>query len=103
MAVSLAGLLERFLKDGDFLGVGWGTTLKSVAGYLEPDKRIDIKVIPLLGGLGKTDIQVHTNSVAKSLADRFGGTSYVLNSPAVLDSREAKEMLEKDSSHPRNN
>jgi deoxyribonucleoside regulator len=98
MAVSLAGLLERFLKDGDFLGVGWGTTLKSVAGCLEPDKKIDIKVIPLLGGLGKTDIQVHTNSVAKALADSFGGTSYVLNSPAVLDSREAKEMLEKDSS-----
>ncbi len=98
MAVSLSGLLERFLKDGDFLGVGWGTTLKSIAGFLEPDKKIDIKVIPLLGGLGKTDIQVHTNSVAKALADSFGGTGYVLNSPAVLDSREAKEMLEKDSS-----
>ncbi len=98
MAVSLTGLLERFLKDGDFLGVGWGKTLKSVAGCLEPDKKIDIKVIPLLGGLGKTDIQVHTNSVAKALADSFGGTSYVFNSPAVLDSREAKEILEKDSS-----
>jgi deoxyribonucleoside regulator len=98
MAASLAGLLERFLKDGDFLGVGWGTTLKSVAGCLEPGKKVDIKVIPLLGGLGKTDIQVHTNSVAKALADSFGGTSYVLNSPAVLDSREAKEVLEKDSS-----
>lgn len=97
-AVSLTGLLERFLKDDDLLGVGWGTTLKSVAGCLDPDKRIDIKVIPLLGGLGKTDIQVHTNSVAKALADSFGGTSYVLNSPAVLDSREAKEILEKDSS-----
>ena len=98
MAASLAGLLERFLKDDDYLGVGWGTTLKSVAGCLEPDKRIDIKVIPLLGGLGKTDIQVHTNSVARALADSFGGKSYVLNSPAVLDSREVKEMLEKESS-----
>jgi len=98
MAFSLTGLLERFLKDEDFLGVGRGATLKSVAGCLKPDKKIDIKVTPLLGGLGKTDIQVHTNSVAKALADSFGGTSYVLNSPAVLDSREAKEMLEKDSS-----
>lgn len=98
MAVSLTSLLERFLKDGDYLGVGWGTTLKSVAGYLEPENKIDIKVIPLLGGLGKTGIEVHTNSVARTLADRFGGSGYVLNSPAVLDSRQAKEMLEKDSS-----
>ena len=95
MAVSLTSLLERFLKDGDFMGIGWGTTLKSVAGYLEPEKRIAIKVIPLLGGLGKTGIEVHTNSVAKTIADRFGGTGYVLHSPAVLDSREAKEILEK--------
>jgi deoxyribonucleoside regulator len=98
MAVSLTSLLERFLKDGDLLGVGWGATLKSVAGYLEPERKIAIKVIPLLGGLGKTSIEVHTNSVAKALADRFGGTGYILHSPAVLDSREAKEMLEKDSS-----
>jgi deoxyribonucleoside regulator len=98
IAASLSGLLERFLKDNDFLGVGWGTTLKSVAGYLEPEKKIAIKVVPLLGGLGKTGIEVHTNSVAKSFADKFGGTGYILHSPAVLDSREAKEMLEKDSS-----
>jgi deoxyribonucleoside regulator len=98
MAVSLSGLLERFLKDGDLLGVGWGKTLKSVVGCLEPEKKIAIKVIPLLGGLGKTSIEVHTNSVAKAFADRFGGTGYVLHSPAVLDSREAKEMLERDSS-----
>ena len=42
MAFSLAGLLERFLKDGDFLGVGWGTTLKSVAGCIKPGKKVDV-------------------------------------------------------------
>ncbi len=98
IAESLSGLLDRILKDGDLLGVGWGITLKSVSNYIEPIKKIKIKVIPMLGGLGKTGIEVHTNSVAKNLADRYGGESYVMHSPAVLDSREAKEILERDSS-----
>ncbi len=98
MAESLSGLFDRILKNGDIVGVGWGTTLKSVSNYIEPAKKIDISVIPLLGGLGKTGIEVHTNSVAKNLAERYGGVSFVMHSPAVLDSREAKEILERDSS-----
>jgi DNA-binding transcriptional regulator LsrR (DeoR family) len=98
LAESLSGLFDRILKDGDVIGVGWGITLKSVSNYIEPVKDIKIEVIPLLGGLGKTGIEVHTNSVAKNLAERYGGESFVMHSPAVLDSREAKEILEKDSS-----
>ena len=98
IAASLSGLFDRILKDGDVVGVGWGTTLKSVSNYIEPPKKIRIRVIPLLGGLGKTGIEVNTNSVAKNLAERYGGVSFVMHSPAVLDSREAKEVLERDSS-----
>jgi DNA-binding transcriptional regulator LsrR (DeoR family) len=98
MAESLSGLFDRILKDGDVIGVGWGTTLKSVSNYIEAAQKIGIRVIPMLGGLGKTGIEVHTNSVAKNLAERYGGESFVMHSPAVLDSREAKEILEKDSS-----
>ncbi|MBM3710339.1 MAG: sugar-binding transcriptional regulator [Actinobacteria bacterium] len=98
MAVSLSGILERILENGSYLGVGWGVTLKTVSGYLEPDKKMDIKVVPLLGGLGKVGIEVHTNSVAKTLADKYGGVSYVMHTPAVLDSKEARDIMQKDSS-----
>ncbi|MBM3706901.1 MAG: sugar-binding transcriptional regulator [Actinobacteria bacterium] len=97
MAVSLSNILERILENGSYLGVGWGVTLRTVSNYLEPDRKLDIKIIPLLGGLGKVGIEVHTNSVSKTLADKYGGVSYVIHSPAVLDSREAREILEKDS------
>ena len=97
IAISLGNLLERILKDGDNLGIGWGVTLRTVSDYLETNKKIDIKVIPLLGGLGKVGTGVHTNSVAKTIADKFGGVSYVIHSPAVLDSRETKEIITNDS------
>jgi DNA-binding transcriptional regulator LsrR (DeoR family) len=97
MALSLSNILERILKDGNNLGIGWGVTLRTVTDYLEANRKADIKVIPLLGGLGKVGTGVHTNSVAKTIADKYGGVSYVIHSPAVLDSKEAKEIIEKDS------
>ncbi len=78
-------------------GIGWGVTLRTVSDYLETNKKINIKVVPLLGGLGKVGTGVHTNSVAKTIADKFGGVSYVIHSPAVLDSRETKEIITNDS------
>jgi DNA-binding transcriptional regulator LsrR (DeoR family) len=51
----------------------------------------------MIGGLGKTGTGVHTNSVAKNIADRMNGISYMIHSPAVLDNKEAKEIVEKDS------
>ncbi|MFZ3085477.1 MAG: sugar-binding domain-containing protein, partial [Candidatus Hydromicrobium sp.] len=57
----------------------------------------DIKVVPIIGGLGKIGTGVHTNSIAKNIADRLGSISYMIHSPAVLDSKEIKEIVENDS------
>jgi DNA-binding transcriptional regulator LsrR (DeoR family) len=97
MGIALGSLFERILNDGDYIGIGWGSTLKYVADYLNVDKKIDVKVVPMIGGLGKVGTGFHTNSVAKIIAEKLGGISYVINSPAVLDSKEFKKIIEKDS------
>ncbi len=97
MAVSLTGVLCRILKAGDSMGVNWGLTLKSVAALMESPKKIDVQVVPICGGLGKIELGIHTNSIARSLADVFGGISYVINAPAILDSKKAKDVLMQDS------
>jgi len=97
MAISLGNLFGRILKDKDYLGIGWGSSLKSIADYLSFSGKVDIKVVPMIGGLGKVGTGFHTNSVAKTVADKLGGISYVINSPAVLDSKKVKEVIESDS------
>ncbi len=97
MADPLNGLLGRVLAERSYLGIGWGSSLKTIAGYINVSGKPDIKVVPIIGGLGKTGTGVHTNSVAKDIADRIGGISYMIYSPAVLDSREVREMVENDS------
>ncbi len=98
MAGGLNNLLERILKDESYIGIGWGSSLRSIANYIKVSGKSEVKVIPMIGGLGKIGTGVHTNSVAKTIADGLGGISYMIHSPAVLDSKEAREMVEKDSS-----
>jgi DNA-binding transcriptional regulator LsrR (DeoR family) len=97
MASALSGVLERVLKDGDFVGVNYGITLKGISPYLNSVKREDIKVVPIVGGIGRIETGIHTNVIAKNFADALGGISYVINAPAILDSKEAKDILMRDS------
>jgi len=97
MAGPLNNLFERILAGGSYLGIGWGSSLKGISDYINVSGKPDIKVVPIIGGLGKTGTGVHTNSVAKNIADRLGGISYMIHSPAILDSKEIKEIVENDS------
>jgi deoxyribonucleoside regulator len=97
MSGSFNNILSRILKDGSYIGIGWGRSLGEISKYINVMEKSNIKVVPMIGGLGKTGTGVHTNSVAKNIADRMNGISYMIHSPAVLDNREAKEIVEKDS------
>lgn len=97
MACPLNNLFERILAGGSYLGIGWGSSLKGISDYINVRGKSDIKVVPIIGGLGKIGTGVHTNSVAKNIADRLGSISYMIHSPAVLDSKEIREIVENDS------
>jgi len=97
MGDSFNNLLSRLLKNGSYMGIGWGNSLRELSNHINILDLKDIKVVPMIGGLGKTGTGVHTNSVAQRIADRVGGISYMIHSPAVMDSREVKEIIEKDS------
>jgi DNA-binding transcriptional regulator LsrR (DeoR family) len=97
LAASLSNVLQRIIKNGDSIGVNWGLTLKEVIAFMESPRPIDVKVVPMCGGLGRIERGIHTNSIAKSLADVYGGISYVINAPAILDSKKTKEVLLEDS------
>ncbi len=97
MGDSFNSLLSRLLENGSYIGIGWGRSLRELSDHINIMDFKDIKVVPMIGGLGKTGTGVHTNSVAQKIADRVGGISYMIHSPAVMDSREVKEIMEKDS------
>ncbi len=97
MGERINNLLGRLLDNGSYIGIGWGYSMRELSRYINIVDKSDIKVVPMIGGLGRTGTGVHTNSVAKRIADRVGGISYMIHSPAVMDSRKVKQIMEKDS------
>ena len=97
IAGELSMLLQRILKNGDYVGINWGNTLKEVVARLHFPKKININVVPMMGGLGKIDTGMQTNLIASNLAEKFGGISYQIHFPAFLDSKNLKEMISDDS------
>ncbi|MHB8280331.1 MAG: sugar-binding domain-containing protein [Candidatus Humimicrobiaceae bacterium] len=80
IADSLSNILDRMVVNNDYVGVSWGTSLGIISEYLTVEKKENIKVIPIIGGLGGIDKGINSNTIAKNFADSFGGISYVISS-----------------------
>jgi len=92
----LADLLSKIMKDNTFIGVGWGNTLDNLVNFMEVKDKRNIKVVPLVGGYGRIFDDTHSNDIARVLAEKFNGISYIVNIPALVDTKEIKEYIQRD-------
>lgn len=98
LAAAVSRILQRSLAGGMILGVSWGKTLEGVSRHLNLERSFDVKVVPIVGGVGIEGSGSYTNYVTRSFAERIGGINYTINVPAVVDTREARDLLENDGS-----
>ena len=88
--------LNRLLKDGDYVGVSVGSTLRNIAhASMECTKR-KCTFIPIVGGLGQEEIQ--SGQVAEAFAQKFGGKSIPFFSPAVFSNEKLMQDFLKEES-----
>ena len=97
MATALSGMLSRTLRPGMLVGLSWGQTLKSVGEYLPALQRARCDTIPILGAIGAVETGLFPNAISRSFADRLGGKSYLVNAPAILDTKSIRETIEAES------
>lgn len=86
-------LLGRILHDGNCLGVSWGETLRAIGNHLTVSRVKNIRVIPIVGAMGTIETGIYPNSIARSFAERMGGVSYLVNAPAILDSKKTRNSV----------
>ncbi|HHV18568.1 MAG TPA: sugar-binding transcriptional regulator [Thermoanaerobacterales bacterium] len=96
LAEAAAGYLTRVLKDHDIIGVSWGTTLAYISEYIKNETR-DVVFVPLVGGVGQSRLDVHSNQIVLNLARAFNGKWQLLHVPAIVDSEEVRESLLSDT------
>lgn len=97
LAEATAEYLERTIKEGDIVGVSWGTTLVHIPKYINT-KIKNVTFVPLVGGAGQTKLDIHSNAIVINFARAFGGKGRLLHAPVTVSSIEVRESLVSDRS-----
>ncbi|MEI8200834.1 MAG: sugar-binding transcriptional regulator [Eubacteriales bacterium] len=98
IAVEAAKYLNSIIKDNDIISVSWGSTLYKFSLNLAP--RSDLKNISVVqgsGGISQISKNIYAAEIPKKIADAFGGIPYILPLPAIVDKKETRDMIIKDS------
>lgn len=88
-----ASYISNNLKDVKSIGISWGETLAYLVQEYPFERREDITVVPLEGGMGVKQVQIHANQLANELAKKLHGTCTYLYAPAIVENEELKERL----------
>jgi deoxyribonucleoside regulator len=97
MAAGMAAgaLLARICTRASVLGLGWGISLRALADALPLRAFMCSKVVPLVGGVGRTEAALHSNQVCTTLAEKLHVECLDLAAPAIAPSAQSRAELMK--------
>jgi deoxyribonucleoside regulator len=97
LAAGIAGgaILARVCTRATVLGISWGRSLRALADTLPPRAFMCSKIVPLVGGMGSTKAELHSNQVCTTLAERLYAESLDLAAPAIAPSPRIRAELMK--------
>ncbi len=88
-----AGLLARVCTPKTVLGLSWGVSVRAVVDATPPRAFACRKVVPLVGGMGKAQAELHSNQVCAGLAEKLGVEALNLAAPAIARSARSRSEL----------
>ncbi len=103
VAQRAADILARSLKGGEVLGLAWGRTCLELVQAFRPvragarsaggqEDKLDLSVVPLIGGSSQTAPYFQINEMVRTLAERAGGTPYFIHAPALVNDRKERDL-----------
>jgi DNA-binding transcriptional regulator LsrR (DeoR family) len=86
-------LLARLCTANTILGLSWGVSVRALADAT-PHRAFGCKrVVPLVGGMGKAQAQLHSNQVCADLAEKLDAECLHLAAPAIARSSGSRAEL----------
>jgi deoxyribonucleoside regulator len=94
-----ADILARILKKGETLGLAWGrTTFELVHAFQPQEPKLELSVVPLIGGSHQTAPYFQINEMVRLIAEKAGGAPYFIHAPALVSDRTERDMYLNSSS-----
>jgi DNA-binding transcriptional regulator LsrR (DeoR family) len=92
-----AQYLLGILRNGDVLGMGWGTTTFEVVNALPEKISTKVRVVQVSGGNIALESGIDSQALTMHLSKKFGVEPYLLHAPTLVDRPETREALMRES------
>lgn len=96
LGAAAAGYLARCLGDQQVLDLSWGTTLLAVVDALAPQNLPELRVVQMLGGLGRLESETYGADLTMRMAQTLGARMRLLPSPGIVSSKLVRDALLED-------
>ncbi|EQB37924.1 hypothetical protein M948_04985 [Virgibacillus sp. CM-4] len=88
-----ASYVSNHLTNVKSLGISWGSTLLSLVEEYPYERRNDIHIVPIVGGMGSNYVYLHSNQLSFNLAQKMNASCSYLYAPAMVESQDLRERL----------
>ena len=92
-----ASYLSYVIKSDNKVGISMGSTLYQMTRHIHKTDAKNVTFIPLIGGLGQLRTELHSNSLAESLARIYQGSFTPIYAPARVSSVSIRNELMREA------
>lgn len=96
LGMAAAEYLNRCLGEQRVIDLSWGTTLLAVIEALAPQNLPDLRVVQMLGGLGKVESETYGADLTMRMAQTLGARRRLLPAPGIVSSKLVRDALLED-------
>ncbi|PTL37517.1 sugar-binding transcriptional regulator [Alkalicoccus saliphilus] len=88
-----ASYLSKKMDSLKYIGISWGKALYHFVDEYPFEKTEQVHIVPLIGGMGRSFLDYHSNILSLKLAQKLQTTCSYLYAPAMVESSDLKERL----------
>lgn len=85
--------ISKNINGKKSLGISWGSTLAKFVQEYPYEQHQQLKIIPLVGGMGRSLVEIHSNLLAYQLSQKMNTDCSYLYAPAMVETTELKRRL----------
>ncbi|SFE12031.1 DNA-binding transcriptional regulator LsrR, DeoR family [Lentibacillus persicus] len=93
MGEAASAYLRNKLPTIQTLGISWGKTIRSMVDRFQGTETPHVHLVPLIGGMGQSHVEYHSNQLAFQLARKLNASSSYVYAPAFADNKAMKAEL----------
>jgi len=93
-----ASYLMEIIKDKDIIGIGWGSTVNELVNHLPNKINKIVEIVQVTGGIHQLAYNINGFDIARRFAEKFNVEPHLFYAPAIVESKNLRDMLLKDLS-----